>query len=89
MADEIPKPAYAFRLGIYLIEEMETRGWNQEDLSRKVEMTAERLHQILHWEDVTITMQEAEQLGRAFGVNAEIFLRLQLCYRRYKDHSGR
>lgn len=79
-----PTPAEAFPLCDYLHDELTARCWGRADLLRRVEMGEDRLTTILSSEDELITMNEAEQLGRAFGVSAELFLRLQSAYRNWK-----
>ncbi len=78
-----PEPAEAFPLREYLLEEMEAREWAKDYLGRKVEMSEQRLDTILTDDDAIVTFGEAEQLGRAFDMNPELFLRLQLAYRKW------
>lgn len=81
------RPAECFPLCDYLHDELAARGWSRQDLLGRVAIGEARAAEILRDEGGPILMHEAEQLGRAFDVAPEVFLRLQVAYRNWKNEA--
>jgi HTH-type transcriptional regulator/antitoxin HigA len=62
--------------GVFILEEMEAREWNQTDLAYILDMSVQQLNKILNGK-VSVSMDMAASLGEAFDVPAEFFANLQ------------
>jgi HTH-type transcriptional regulator/antitoxin HigA len=65
--------------GVFILEELEARGWEQVDLAYILGMTVQQLNPILKGKH-KITPDMAVALGDAFDVSPEFFLNLQKLY---------
>lgn len=79
----------SFTPGEILSDELEARGWNPARFAKALGRSAESASAIL--EDRTeITVEIAEDIGRALGTGPELWLNLQDNYRnRYTDTGHR
>lgn len=81
--------AEAFPPGVFIQEEMDARGWSEEDVARRMGdqraygMNMLCLGFILHVHDRNLILdrETAEGLSLAFGVSAELFLNLDAAWR--------
>jgi len=69
-----------FPPGEYLRDELEARGWTQEDLAAILGRPLKTVNQILSAKKA-ITPQTAQELAAAFGTSAEVWLNLENAYR--------
>ena len=85
-------PAEVFPVGDFIREEMEARGWSTRrlalamggttaDETRTNHCTVDLLLHVTESDDY-LGEDEAQKLGRAFGVSGKIFLALDEAYRR-------
>src|SRR5271156_4418589 len=65
--------------GVYIKEEMETRGWSQRDLAFILGCSEQAINPILNGKR-GISPEMAKALGEAFDVPAEFFANLQQAY---------
>ncbi len=72
--------AEAFPPGEFIREELEARGWNQQDLADILGRTPTVVSQILTGKR-EITPELAKLLGDAFDVDAQFFMNLESSYR--------
>ncbi len=68
-----------FPPGEYIRDELDARGWTQEDLAEILGRPAKAVSQILTGQK-TITARTAQELAAAFGTSAELWLNLQSAY---------
>lgn len=79
----------AWPVGHFIKEEMDARGWTQEDLARRLgdpfDVAMCTLELILHVHDprVLLGVKTAQALGEAFGVSADLFLNLDKSWREW------
>jgi HTH-type transcriptional regulator / antitoxin HigA len=73
-------PAQVFAPGEFIQEELEARGWTQEDLA-EVMGRPRRLVNELVLGKRAITPETATELGAAFGTSAEVWMNLEAAYR--------
>jgi HTH-type transcriptional regulator / antitoxin HigA len=69
-----------FPPGEYIRDELEARGWTQEDLAEILCRPLRTVNQIILGK-VAITAQTAQALGAAFGTSAELWANLEGVYR--------
>ena len=74
-----PRPDL-FPPGEYIRDELETRGWTQEDLAAILGRPLSAVNQIIKG-NKAITPQTARELAAAFGTSAELWLNLENAYR--------
>ncbi len=80
MTDNATSPAEVFPPGEFIREELEARGWTQEDLSRILDRPIKTVNQIITAKK-QITPDTAVELSQAFGTSAEFWLNLESAYR--------
>jgi HTH-type transcriptional regulator/antitoxin HigA len=68
-----------FHPGEFIREEIEARGWTQEDLANIMGRPIQVVNQILNGHK-SVTSQTAAELAATFGTSAEIWLNLQTAY---------
>lgn len=81
--------AEAFPTGVFIQEEMDARGWSEEDVAlrmggrREFDYNLLCLGLMLHVHDkrLILDLETAEGLGRAFDVSPELFLNLDAAWR--------
>ncbi|MER9937394.1 hypothetical protein [Mesorhizobium sp. M0088] len=94
--DEIAnfEPAEVFSLAEYLCEEMGARGWTTEDAAIRMGGTPEEIARKLLKLDIVLCVQKDnmvltddffEDLGRAFDVSPELFRNLDATWRKWPD----
>lgn len=71
--------AEAFPAGEYLAEELESRGWTQQDFAEILGRPAQLVSEIIGGKK-EITRESAAQIGAALGTSAEMWLNLQNTY---------
>ena len=72
-------PAEAIPPGEFIKEEMDARGWTQEELAEVLGRTRQHVNRLIQGK-TAITAESAHELAKAFGVSAELFLNLQSAY---------
>jgi HTH-type transcriptional regulator/antitoxin HigA len=65
--------------GVFIKDELEARGWDQNDLAFIVGTSPQQLNKILSGSG-GITIQWAQLFGEAFDVNPQFFINLQAMY---------
>jgi HTH-type transcriptional regulator / antitoxin HigA len=78
-----PCPAEAFPPSDYIREEMDARGWTEEDVSARCALGVERVKAILGGD--RISLWECAVLGQAFDTTPAFWANLQLYWKRYAD----
>lgn len=73
-------PAHVVPPGDFIREELEERGWKQEDLARILDRPLPTVNQIITGKK-SITAETAHELAEAFGTSAELWMRLESAYR--------
>jgi HTH-type transcriptional regulator/antitoxin HigA len=73
-------PAEVFPPGDFLKEELEARGWTQNDLADILDWPARLVSEIIDGQR-RISPETALDLARAFGTSAEYWLNLESAYR--------
>ena len=73
------RPAEVFPPGDFIREEIEERGWTQEDLATILRRPVQTVNLIINGKK-SITAETARQLAAAFGTSAELWLNLQSSY---------
>lgn len=76
------KPAEVFPPGDFIKEEMEERGWTQQDLAKILSKPLPTVNQILNGKKA-ILVDTARRLGAAFGTSAQLWMNLETSYRLY------
>lgn len=80
-------PAEAFPVGVFLREEMEARGWDDQDIIRRSPDGATALSMLMavHVDSPNLLLDRdtAIALSRAFGVSEQYFINLDAAYRRW------
>jgi len=74
------KPFINISPGIVIKDELEALGWSQDDLAQIMGMSLKAVNEILN-DKVTITVETARLLGKAFGTSAEIWINLDTAFR--------
>lgn len=69
-----------FPPGEYIRDEIEARGWTQEDLAEILARPLRTVNQIILGK-VAVTAQTAQELAAAFGTSPELWLNLESAYR--------
>jgi hypothetical protein len=83
-------PAEAFHPSVFIIEEMEARGWGRWELARRMggDYGQRRLEIDLYFDvgpqEPGLRIGDGEDFARAFGVDAEFFLNLETAWLRWK-----
>lgn len=73
-------PAQVLSPGEYIREEIEERGWKQEDLATILGRPLPTVNQIIVGK-TAITPETAHELAEAFGTSAELWMNLETAYR--------
>jgi len=73
-------PAEGFLPGDFIKEELEARGWTQEDLAEILGRTTTAINEIITGKR-GITVDTAKGLGEAFGDGAQFWLNMESAYR--------
>jgi len=74
------KPAEVFPPGDFIKEELEARGWSQEDLASILGRPLRLVNEIITGKR-GITPETAKGLGSAFGTSAQLWMNLESTYR--------
>jgi HTH-type transcriptional regulator/antitoxin HigA len=61
--------------GVFILDEMEERRWTIHDLATKSGISVDRMKDIITSE-VSISMDDAQGLARAFGTSAQLWVNL-------------
>lgn len=77
---DIPLPAEGFPPGEFIREELEERGWTQEDLAEILGHPRRLVNEIIMGKR-EITIETANGLGAAFGTSAQFWLNLDSAFR--------
>jgi len=82
-------PAQVFPTGEFIKEEMEARGWTQDDLAAVMGRPRRLVNELLSG-NKAITPETAHDLGEAFGTSAAVWMNLESAYRlsRVKRDNG-
>jgi addiction module HigA family antidote len=62
--------------GVFILDEMEERGWKVHDLAAKSGISVDRVKDIITSE-VSISMDDALGFSRAFGTSSQLWLNLE------------
>lgn len=73
-------PVHVVSPGEFIREELDERGWKQEDLARILDRPLPTVNQIITGKKA-ITAETAHELAEAFGTSAELWMRLESAYR--------
>lgn len=76
---EILRPARAISPGRIILNELEARGWSQQDLAFIMGRPEQMLSEIIHAKK-QITAETAHQLAKAFGTTPDFWLNLEMQY---------
>lgn len=82
-----PIAAEAYSVGEVLADELDARGWNQEDFAEVLGRPARFVSEIISGKK-EITRLSATQIGAALGTSAEFWLHLQGSYLLWKQSQG-
>ena len=74
---------FAVEPGYFIREELEARGWSQEQLAAKMGRPYQAVNAIINGHKI-ITAETAIELGQAFGVSAMYWLNLETAFQLYK-----
>lgn len=77
-------PAEVFPPGDFLDEELDARGWTQEDLARILDKPLPTINKIINGK-AAITPDTAKRLGAAFGNSAEFWMNLEASWQLHKS----
>src|SRR4030066_1482101 len=80
MGKEERIPAEGFLPGDLIKEELEMRGWTQDDLAEILGRTTSAVNEVITGKR-GITVDTAKALGEAFGTGAEFWLNMESSYR--------
>ena len=70
---------FAVHPGVFILDEIEARGWSQRDLAFILRRPEQSLSRILSGK-ASVTPATAKEFSEAFGISAEFFLNLQRSY---------
>jgi HTH-type transcriptional regulator/antitoxin HigA len=73
------RPAEAFHPGVYIREELETRGWSQSDFAKIIDRPLQAVNEIINAKK-RVTAETAVAIGAAFGTGPEVWINLQSAY---------
>ncbi|NJJ04431.1 helix-turn-helix transcriptional regulator [Corynebacterium coyleae] len=76
--------AEAFPVGDYLAEELEARGWSEEDFAEILGQPTTFVEALISGQH-ELTRESAALVGAALGTSAELWLNLQDTYLRWKQ----
>ena len=76
------KPFVTIGLGETIKDELEERGWTQQDLSDITNMSPKNINHLLN-NKISISTEIAKLLSKAFGQSANFWLNLDINYRRH------
>ncbi len=80
--------AEAFPPGEFIQEELEARGWTQADLAYIMGRPARLVSEVVTGKR-TVSPQTADELGNAFGTDAQFWLNLEASYQLYRHSQSR
>jgi HTH-type transcriptional regulator/antitoxin HigA len=78
------RPAEAFPPGDFIRDELNARGWDQSFFSERTKLPIPVVRALLNGEK-KVTPEIATAIGRAFGTSADLWLKLDLTYREWKQ----
>jgi HTH-type transcriptional regulator/antitoxin HigA len=70
------RPAEAFHPGVYIREELESRGWLQGDFAKIIDRPLQAENEIINGRK-RVTAEAAVAIGAAFGTGPEVWINLQ------------
>src|SRR6266404_4569160 len=65
--------------GEYLADELEARGWTQDDLAEVLGRSRNHINRLVQGK-TAVTPESAHELAKAFGTSAELWMNLQVSY---------
>jgi plasmid maintenance system antidote protein VapI len=80
--DDEYRPAEAFRVGEYIRDELNARGWGYGGLAERTGLSHARIGDIIKGRR-SMLVKEAEAIARAFGTSPDVWLSLQLTWNKY------
>lgn len=75
-------PAEVFPPGEYIRDELDARGWTLEEFAKKIDSPIGLVKRIISGEQL-ISIHNAIKIGMVFGTSWELWLNLQIAYRKY------
>ncbi len=85
MKDTIP--SVGFPPGDLIKEELEAKGWTQDDLAEIIGCTTSSINEVISGKR-GITVETARNLGEAFGTGAQFWLNMETAYRLFLEQSN-
>ena len=70
--------------GHFLLEEIESRGWNLEGFKRRMGLVDESIHRLMNSE-LEINKEIADKLSSLFGQSSQFWMNLDSNYRNRKE----
>ena len=82
------KPFIAIAPGETIKDELEERGWTQQDLSDITNISPKDINHLLN-NKISISTEMAKLLSKAFGQSANFWLNLDINYRRHLEKESK
>lgn len=83
-----PAPAEVFPAGEFIRDELDERGWTQDDLARIMDRPVSHVQMIISG-NRGITATTAHELSEAFGTSPEVWMNLDAAYRLWSSRPQR
>ena len=78
------KPSMLVGPGDLILEELEVRGWTQQDLAEIIGMSSKTVNQLINHKQ-PITFETAQRLSMAFGQTVQFWINQETIYRLHME----